>query len=448
MGAAGHREHALPHHAMRRLARRYGPVMLLRLGQVRAVVISSPEAAREVMKTHDAVFANRPVYVTMDIFTYGGRDISFAPYGSKHWKEARRLCATELLSPKRVLSYRPIREEEAARLVAAVAAMSSPAPVNLTERIKVVMNDILMRCAISDTSPMRDEYIDALDKGLKLLAGFNLIDLFPNSRLARMLGGGSLRAAMESHNKIYSIMQAIIQDHAIKVEKGAAGGDDDHREDILDLLLRFQREGGLGITLTREVVSGVMFDVFSAGSESTSRTTIWAMSELARNPNVMERAQSEVQQVLHGKSTVKEEDIQGRLLLADGDQGDAEAASPSAIASPTTYPRVPRDENSWPQANEFRPERFEDEGTDFSGADFRFLPAGAGRRMCPGLMFGLSNIEIVLANLLYHFNWRLPGGANPNKLDMEEAYGITAQRKSDLLLEAIPFVPHGLASFT
>ncbi|TVU36927.1 hypothetical protein EJB05_18883, partial [Eragrostis curvula] len=385
---------------------------------------------------------------------------------SKHWKDARRLCATELLSPKRVLSYRPVREEETAKLVAAVSS-SSPAPVNLTERIKVVMNDILMRCAIGDTSPMRDEYIQALDKGIKLMAGFNLIDLFPGSWLARLLGGASLRAAMESHNKIDGIMQAIIQDHATK---GATSGDDDdhHREDILDLLLRFQREGGLGITLTREVLSGVMLDVFSAGAETTATTTIWAMSEIARNPGVMERAQSEVRQVLHGKSTVKEEDIQGRLPFLQMVIKETLRLHPPA---PLLLPRHPseqsnvmgydipkgatvfvnawaigRDENSWPHANEFRPERFEDEGTDFSGADFRFLPAGAGRRMCPGLMFGLSNIEIALASLLYHFNWRMPGGAKPNKLDMEEAYGITAQRKSDLLLEAIPFVPHGSVS--
>ncbi|GJM91838.1 hypothetical protein PR202_ga08255 [Eleusine coracana subsp. coracana] len=120
--------------------------MLLRLGQVRAVVISSPEAAREVMKTHDTV------YMTMNIFTYGGQDISFAPYGSNDWKE--------------------LREEEAARLVAAVVASSSPAPVNITSMIKVTMNDILMRyCAIGDTSPMRDEYIEALDKGLKIDLG-------------------------------------------------------------------------------------------------------------------------------------------------------------------------------------------------------------------------------------------------------------------------------------
>jgi len=75
---------ALPHHAMRGLARRYGAVMLLRLGHVPTVVVSSPEAAREVLKTHDAILANRPLYATMGIFTYGGRDIAFAPGAEPH----------------------------------------------------------------------------------------------------------------------------------------------------------------------------------------------------------------------------------------------------------------------------------------------------------------------------------------------------------------------------
>ncbi|GJN29085.1 hypothetical protein PR202_gb17278 [Eleusine coracana subsp. coracana] len=63
---------ALPHHALHRLARWYGPVMLLRLGHVSTLVVLSPEAAREVMKTQDAALANRPVNMTMNILTYGG----------------------------------------------------------------------------------------------------------------------------------------------------------------------------------------------------------------------------------------------------------------------------------------------------------------------------------------------------------------------------------------
>ena len=57
---------ALPHHAMRRLAQRYGPIML----HVRTMVVSSPEAGREVLKTHDAILADRPLYMAMDIFCW------------------------------------------------------------------------------------------------------------------------------------------------------------------------------------------------------------------------------------------------------------------------------------------------------------------------------------------------------------------------------------------
>ncbi|GJN00101.1 hypothetical protein PR202_ga17260 [Eleusine coracana subsp. coracana] len=67
---------ALPHHALHRLARRYGPVMLRRLGHVSTLVVSSPEAAKEVMKTQDAALVNRPVNVTMNILTYGGQNIA------------------------------------------------------------------------------------------------------------------------------------------------------------------------------------------------------------------------------------------------------------------------------------------------------------------------------------------------------------------------------------
>ena len=102
---------------------------------------------------------------------------------------------------------------------------------------------------------------------------------------------------------------------------------------------------------------------------------------------------------------------------------------------------IGRDEKSWTNASEFMPKRFDGEKVDYGGTDFRFLPDGAGWRMCPGMMFGVSNIEMALASLLYHFDWKLPAGANPEKLDMSQAYGITARRRTELVLEATVFVP-------
>ncbi|XP_048567205.1 dolabradiene monooxygenase-like [Triticum urartu] len=266
---------AIPYQAMHRLARQHGPVMLLRLGHVPTLVLSSAEAAREVMKVHDAAFADRPVYATADIFTYGGEDISFARHDSRHWKALRKLCAVELLSPRRVRSFRHVREEEAARLVLSVAGAGRI--VNVGDMLKVMMNDVVMRASVGDRCVQRDAYLEELDRVLDLMSGFNLIDLFPASRLARAIGGRALGATWEVHRRIHSIMDAMISDHRTAME-----GEDDNdagceqRGDILTTLLRFQRDGGIGgVALTNEKISGVLFGIFPSVKEVATAIREW-----------------------------------------------------------------------------------------------------------------------------------------------------------------------------
>ena len=103
-----------------------------------------------------------------------------------------------------------------------------------------------------------------------------------------------------------------------------------------------------------------------------------------------------------------------------------------------------RDPKYWDNPTEFKPERFEKSNIDYHGTNFEFTPFGAGRRLCPGILFGTTTLEIALANLLYHFDWQLPGGSSPESLDMSEKFGITVRRKSDLKLVAIPY-PHSKA---
>lgn len=54
--------------------------------------------------------------------------------------------------------------------------------------------------------------------------------------------------------------------------------------------------------------------------------------------------------------------------------------------------------------------------------------------MCPGIAFALPNIELPLAHLLYHFDWKLPNGMKSEELDMTESFGFTLRRKHDLCL--------------
>lgn len=81
------------------------------------------------------------------------------------------------------------------------------------------------------------------------------------------------------------------------------------------------------------------------------------------------------------------------------------------------------------------PERFIDDAhVNFKGNDFQFLPFGAGRRICPGINLAVANMELMVANLMYHFDWELPSGIERKDIDMTEIFGLTVRRKEKLLL--------------
>ncbi|KAG2581900.1 dolabradiene monooxygenase-like [Panicum virgatum] len=188
-------------------------------------------------------------------------------------------------------------------------------------------------------------------------------------------------------------------------------------------------------------------DIFG-GSETTAPTLEWAMAELVRNPKVMERATAEVRHAFAAYGSVRED----KLVEAELRYLPLVIQETLLLHTPLPFliPQECQDPcrvlgyvvRYWPgDPDAFRPERFEAGGgsaADFKGVDFELLPFGSGRRMCPGMGFALANMELALASLLFHFDWEVPGAA---ELDMTEAFGLTAHRKSRLLLRPILRVP-------
>ncbi|XP_051230544.1 desmethyl-deoxy-podophyllotoxin synthase-like [Lolium perenne] len=459
IGSLHHMVGALPHRAMRGLARRHGPLMLLRLGEIDFVVASSASAAMEVLKTHDAMLASRPRTSTTKAMTRHGLGIVLAPKG-EHWRQVRKLCVNELLSARKVQSFRGIREAEAGKLVASLAVASAASrhrqPVNVSSHLATYVSNAAVRAMVGDEITDRDAFFECLDKGVTAAAGFSLTDLFPSSRLAHAFCGTTrrLEAALQG---MRHVMNGVIEEHRARRSVDACNGD----ENILDVLLRIQQTEQ-GAPLNMGTVRAMITDLFGGGSETTATTLKWAMAEMMRNPKVLCKAQAEVRATLLGQSRVQEDDLSKLHYMKLVIKETLRLHVPGPLLLPRECPEpcrllgydipkaamvvvnvwaIARDTQNWgPDAEEFRPERFEEPadsaGVGFRGQHFQFLPFGAGRRICPGVNFSLAVMELALANLLFHFDWELPKGTVPDELDMTEAFGITARRKNDLMVHA------------
>ena len=187
------------------------------------------------------------------------------------------------------------------------------------------------------------------------------------------------------------------------------------------------------------------------------------MAELIKNPSIMQKAQAKIRQVLKGKTVINEADIQELtyLKLVIKETLRLHPSVPLLLPRECREPcvingieiplktrvlinawAIGRDPKYWGTDGEsFVPERFISSSMDYKGTNFEYIPFGAGRRMCPGMSFGLANVEIALSQLLYHFDWYLPAGMKPENLDMTELFGVTVGRKYDLYLTAVPFRP-------
>lgn len=201
-------------------------------------------------------------------------------------------------------------------------------------------------------------------------------------------------------------------------------------------------------------------DIFGAATDTSYIALEWTMAELARSPKILKRVQDEIREILGNKGKVEEDDISKMEYLKAVIKESLRLHPPAPLLVPREsleatkiqgyeIPKKTRilvnalsigqDPEFWEEAHEFRPERFLNNLIDFKGNDFQFIPFGAGRRICPGMHFAISTIELALASLLYSFDWKLPNNMNPEDLDMVETFGITTRMKSDLLLHSIPY---------
>ncbi|KAK7353967.1 hypothetical protein VNO80_19423 [Phaseolus coccineus] len=451
-----HQLGTLPHRSFQTLSQKHGPLLSLNLGQLPVLVVNSVGLAREVLRIQDEFFASRPHLTAPRILLYGCKDVAYSSYGDE-WRQKKKLCVVELLSTERVKAVQFIKEEEVEALVSNIrkACTSSGSSVNLSEMLVRTPNNIVCRCIFGRKYDGEDgncRFGELARETMTHISDFSLGDIFP------LLGWvGVLSGQTKKYKATFEALNAIF-DHLIEERKMAKV--DHEKKDFLDTLLQLQDSDRQEFELTYDDVKALIMDMVLGGSDTTSTTLEWAMSELIRNPGTMKKVQEEVRRVARDKSKIEDNDIDEMKYLKCVIKETLRLHPPAPLLVPreTTsnvklggydIPEktmvfvnawaIQRDPEFWEMPEEFLPERFEKGEFNFNGRDLQFIPFGSGKRKCPAMAFGLATVEYVLANLLCHFDWKLSkSGESDSDLDMTEKFGLTTSRKEPLHLEPIP----------
>ncbi|EAZ44883.1 hypothetical protein OsJ_29523 [Oryza sativa Japonica Group] len=409
---------ALPHRSIHELSKRYGPLMQLRFGSFPVVVGSSAEMARFFLKSHDIVFTDRPRTAAGKHTTYNYTDILWSPYGA-YWRQARKMCVTELFSARRLESFEHIRGEEVRALLRDLHGAAAP---------------VLLRDYLFHGDARRDIAHGAGQEGY-------------------------IRRMKRVGKKLDRFMEHVLDEHD-KVRRQQ--GDRFAARDLVDVLLQLADDPNLEVQLRRDNVKALTQDLIAGGTDTSAITVEWAISELLRKPEILAKATEELDRVVGRGRLVTETDMTSLpyveaivketmrvhpvapLLAPHVAREDASVGGydiPAGTRVLVNVWTIARDPALWDSPEEFMPERFIGSKIDVKGQDFQLLPFGSGRRLCPGHSLGLKVIQLSLASLLHGFEWRLPDGVSAGELSMEEVFGLSTPRKVPLEVVVKPKLP-------
>ncbi|HEX2151436.1 MAG TPA: cytochrome P450 [Stellaceae bacterium] len=386
-----------------RAAREVGEVAELRIGPLRAVVLSAPEHMQTILVDHGYDFVKNIFYHYLRRALGLGLVTS---EGQLH-KRQRKLVAP-LLQHRRIASY----AETMVRFGELVQAQWREG-----EEIDAQHQMMRITLGIVGKTLFDAEVLDEADEIGPALAEVNrytgteigrIVHLpmwWPTPRISR-----ARRALRRLDQTIYRLIR----------ERRASGQD---AGDILSMLLMAQEENGEGMTDVQ--IRDEVMTIFAAGHETTAVALTWTSYLLCRHPGAYRRLQAECDAVLGGRAPTIEDLPQlpyalqvfkeamrlyppvyavGRQPLADFQLG--EYLLPRGGTLILNIYAIHRRPDLYPNPERFDPDRFE-QGREKNLPRHAYLPFGAGPRVCIGNHFALMEGQLLLALLAQYVTFEL-----------------------------------------
>ncbi|GAA0160077.1 oxygenase [Lithospermum erythrorhizon] len=447
-----------PHKSFGDLAKIYGPIMSLKLGQVTTVVITSPAIAREVLQKHDLAFSSRYPPNAVHALDHYKYSVAWIPVGPR-FRSLRKIMNTNIFSGNRLDANQHLRLAKIQELVSYCnrycetgEALDIGRAVFRTT-LNLISNTIFSKDLTDpfSDSDKDDEFKDLISNIFAEVGKPNLLDCYPILEI--IYPHGIKRRSGVYFEQMFKICGAMIDERL--EQRKALDGPKFH--DMLDILLTSSEENPEDID--RKHIEHLCLDLFSAATDSTTSTVEWAMAEVLKCPRVMKKIQEELAQVI-GRGKILEEIDIARLPYLNCIVKETFRLHPAA---PLLIPRkveedvqvcgyvvpkgskifvntwaIGRDPSVWEDSLLYKPERFLQCDIDVRGRDYELIPFGAGRRMCPGLPLANRMVPMMLGTMLNLFEWKLEGGLLVEQLDMEEKDGVILKKAIPLLAVPIP----------
>lgn len=451
------------HRALARISERYGPVLLLHFGSRPVLLVSSPSAAEECLHKNDIIFANRPHLMAGQYLGYNYTSLAWSSYGD-HWRNLRKISALEILSTNRLQMLHGIRVDELKSMIRALHSASlAKEPVNMKKTLFEMLLNVMMRMIggkryygenvedIEEAERFREIVTETMRFGSS-----NIGDFLP---VARRLKLGSVEQSLkklQAKRDIY--IRDLIRDCRTKMDRndgdsGVAGGE--RRKSLIDVLLTLQKEEP--DYYKDEIIGSLMLVLLAAGTDTSAGTMEWALSAMLNNPEILKKAQTEIDKCVGNDRLLDESDVLNlpylRCIINETlrmfPAGPLLIPHESSEATTVGGYRVPKgtmllvnvwaiqnDPKVWDEPRKFKPERFE--GLEGTRDGYKLMPFGSGRRGCPGEGLAVRIVGATLGSIIQCFDWERNGD---ELVDMTEGLGLTMPKAQPLIAKCKPRSP-------
>ncbi|KAH9856163.1 cytochrome P450 [Lenzites betulinus] len=428
IGSLHHMPPSFPERAFFKWGKEYGSdLVYVKLLRKPTIVLNTIEAAKDLLDKRSAKYSDRPSMILHTEMISQEAALVAIPYGDR-FRRHRKWMYDGVGNKDKLRSYQELQRREVNSLVKNLAND----PAHFLDHIHLYFTAIMLQITYGRrVKSLDDELVQAGEHSVSGANGLGgpgaqFVDLgFPYlQHIPSWFPGAQFkRNALEVRKRVETWKQMGYDMVQADIASGAA-------EPCIYTEILAEFGGSLPPEVEDDAKGLAPFNVYGAGVETSRGTLTMIFLHLVRNPDMLRKAQEEVDRVVGNDrlpeladrpslpylnafleevyrwSPVLPMAVPHRVTTDDHYRGYDIPAGSTIIANTWA---MTRDSRYFPDPEEFRPERFlvpkEQEGDILLPSSFVF---GFGRRVCPGQALADPSLWIALANVVALFDLRKP----------------------------------------